>query len=200
MPSSAESFARPCKRTGATWRDFFQLLNVGEPDRTMMAGHRPEVTADKEVHLKFFSPFAFCAAAVMTAGLAACGADVITATPESLTGAYTAAVFTTTPAGGQPTDQTALGGFINITLNDDRTTTGQMHVAATNGSPAFDASMAGTWSVIGTQVRFVQSADTFMNATVFTVAAASGLSGTSLIGDHTSAGTRVQVTLVKPAH
>jgi hypothetical protein len=195
-----ESFARPCKRTGATWRDFFQLLNVGEPERARVAGIAVKSPPTTEVHLKFFSRFAFCVAAMTTAGLAACGGDVITATPESLAGTYTAAVFTTTPAGGQPTDQLALGGFVNITLNEDRTTTGQMHVAATNGSPAFDASMAGTWSVIGTQVRFVQSADTFMNATVFTVAAASGVSGTSLIGDHTSGGTRVQVTLVKPAH
>jgi hypothetical protein len=138
--------------------------------------------------------------ALSTVSLAACGRDVITATPESLSGAYTAAVFTTTATGGQTTDQKALGGSINITLNDDRTTTGQMHVAAANGSPAFDASMAGTWSVIGTQVRFVQAADTFMNKMVFIVASTAGVSGTSLLGDQTSGGTRTQVTLVKPAH
>jgi hypothetical protein len=131
--------------------------------------------------------------------LAACGRDVITATPESLSGAYTAAVFSTT-TGGQTTDQKALGGFINITLNDDRTTTGLMHVAAANGAPASDASMAGTWTVIGTQVRFVQSADTFIKNMIFTVTSAPGVSGTTLVGDHTSAGTRIQVTLVKPAH
>ena len=141
-----------------------------------------------------------CGAALSAISLGACGRDVITATPESLSGAYTAAVFTMTPSGGQTTDQKALGGFINITLNDDRTTTGQLHVAAANGSPALDASMAGTWSVIGTQVRFVQSADTFVRNMTFTVAAASGVSGTSLIGDYTTGGNRIQVTLVKPAH
>ena len=149
--------------------------------------------------MKSFSRL-FLYAAIGTLTLGACGRDVITATPESLSGAYTAAVFTTTPSGGQATDQKALGGFLNISLNDDRTTTGQLHVAAANGAPASDASMAGTWTVIGTQVRFVQSADTFMKDMVFTVASAPGVSGTTLVGDHTSAGTRVQVTLVKPAH
>jgi hypothetical protein len=151
--------------------------------------------------LKSVSRLLLCGAAISAVSLAGCGRDVITATPESLSGAYTAAVFTTTPSGGgQATDQKALGGFINITLNDDKTTTGQMHVAAANGSPAFDANMAGTWSVIGTEVRFVQAADTFMRNMVFNVASATGVSGTSLIGDFTTGGTRIQVTLVKPAH
>jgi hypothetical protein len=158
------------------------------------------LTPTPEAQLKSVSRLFSCGAAISAVFLVGCGRDVITATPENLSGAYTAAVYTTTSSGGQTTDQKALGGFINITLNDDRTTTGQLHAAAANGSPAFDANMAGTWSVIGTQVRFVQTADTFMNNMVFTVASATGVSGTSLIGDFTTGGTRIQVTLVKPAH
>lgn len=144
------------------------------------------------------SALSFAAAAASFISTAGCGRDVVTAVPESLAGAYTAAVFTTTPSGGQATDQKALGGFINITLNDDRTTSGQLHVAASGSSPAFDANLAGTWTVLGTQVHFVQAADTFLNDMVFNLVSASGVSGTSLVGDFTTGGTRIQVTLVKP--
>ncbi|HUQ48782.1 MAG TPA: hypothetical protein VM053_11180 [Gemmatimonadaceae bacterium] len=149
--------------------------------------------------MKSVSRLLLSCATISAVFLAACGGDAITTTPDSLSGVYAAAVFATTPSGAQTTDQKALGGFIDIILNDNGTTTGQLHTAAANGSPAFDASMAGTWSVMGTKVRFAQPADTFMNDMVFTVASATGASGKTLTGDFTSGGTRIQVTLVKPA-
>jgi hypothetical protein len=200
MAASAESFSRLYKRGDAKWRVFFWVAQIDLAPARAIGNAISLHTPTPEVQLKSVSRLLLCGAAISAVSLAACGRDVITATPESLSGAYTAAVFTTTPSGGQTTDQKALGGFINITLNDDHTTTGQLHVAASNGSPAFDGNMAGTWSIIGTEVRFVQAADTFMRNMVFNVASATGVSGTSLIGDFTTGGTRIQVTLVKPAH
>jgi hypothetical protein len=146
--------------------------------------------------------FSCVVAATITASAGACGggADVITASPEVLSGAYTAVTFTTTPAGGQPTDQKALGGFVNVTLKLDNTTSGQLHVAASNGQPAFDADLAGTWSITGTQVHFVTTVDSFVRNMPFVIAASSDVLGTTLIGDYTTGGTRIQVTLAKPAH
>ena len=125
----------------------------------------------------------------------ACGSDKPTDTlPANLAGAYTATQFVTTGSSGQ-TNQLLAGSSLNITLNSNGTTTGHLHLAASAGNPAFDADMAGTWTHVGNTVHFTQTADTFVRDMDFTVV---GQGSTwSLVGDHSFAGTRIQLTLTQ---
>jgi hypothetical protein len=109
-------------------------------------------------------------------------------------GAYTSTQFVTTGNSGQ-TNQILMGSSVTINLAANGTTTGHMHQAASGGSPAFDADMAGTWAQTGSTVTFSQSADTFVRNMPFTVAANGNV--WELIGDGSFSGTAVHLVLTQ---
>ena len=129
----------------------------------------------------------------MMVATAACGSDSTGPQSPSLSGSYTAFQWVTTGGSGQ-TDQLLAGSTLQITLNDNGTTTGHMHVAASNGNPAVDFDMAGSWTQSGNTIDFTQTADTFMNDMVFAVQPiATGV--VDLVGEQVFSGTDVKLTL-----
>ena len=131
----------------------------------------------------------------MFAAAAGCGGSYSTSPPSSsgLAGSYTAFQWVTTGGSGQ-TNQLVIGSTLQITLNNDGSTTGQMHLAASGGNPAKDFDMAGTWTQSGTNVDFTQAADTYVRDLVFAIQpVATGV--WDLVGDQVFSGTRVQLTL-----
>jgi len=120
---------------------------------------------------------------------AACGSDPIAPAASEVAGSYAATTFTVTE-GGRTTDLLAQGASLQLVLAPDRTVTGRLFVPQGDESGAdLDASMAGTWTVSGTTVRFGQPGDTFIRDVPFTVAAG------ELRGDATFGDARVRVTL-----
>jgi len=130
--------------------------------------------------------------AAALAATTACGND--STSPQSpLVGSYTAFQWVTTGGSGQ-TNQLNIGSTLQITLNADGSTSGHMHLAASNGSPAADFDMAGTWNESNNVVDFTQTADTFVRNMIFAVQPiATGV--LDLVGDQVFSGTRVQLTL-----
>jgi hypothetical protein len=128
------------------------------------------------------------------AATAACGSD--STSPQSpLVGSYTAFQWVTTGGSGQ-TNQLTIGSTLQITLNADGSTSGHMHIAASNGGPAtdLDFDMAGTWSESNNVVDFTQAADTFVRDMTFAVQPiANGV--VDLVADQVFSGTRIQLTL-----
>jgi hypothetical protein len=125
------------------------------------------------------------------AALVACGSDS-TAPTTTVAGSYVATQFVTTGTSGQ-TNQILAGSTLTLNLNASGTVTGHLHLAATNGNPAFDADMAGTWLQTGNTVTFSQTADTFVRNMTFNVVA----NGSSwlLVGNQVFSGTGIQITL-----
>jgi hypothetical protein len=114
---------------------------------------------------------------------------------SGLAGGYAATTFRTTGTSGQQ-DQLVIGSTLQINLAENGTTSGHLHVAAYGGSPAFDRDMAGTWTTTGNTVDFTQTADSFVRDMAFTVGTdVQGI--TTLAGDHTFSGTRIEVTLTR---
>lgn len=107
---------------------------------------------------------------------------------ERIPGEYRATILTATE-NGATTDYLKEGVSLNITLNEDGTTTGRLSVP--DDVEPIDASMAGRWTVRGDTVRFEQSADTFVRDVPFL--ARDG----RLLGDRSFGGTRVRVLLSK---
>ena len=138
--------------------------------------------------VKWWAPIMMVAAAV------ACGGGDSTGPQSSaLAGSYTALLWTTTGNSGQ-TNQLVIGSTLQITLNNDRSTTGHMHLAASGGNPAMDFDMAGTWAQSGNSVDFTQAADTFFRDMTFTIQPiATGV--WDLVGVLDSPGTRIELTL-----
>ena len=101
--------------------------------------------------------------------LAACGGDDngFSPTRETVSGGYTASVFTlTSPTGaGDSTtlDLLTLGASVDVTLDPNGTTAGRLFVpgAAEDGGDV-DVDLAGTWSLSGNVVTFDQPGDTFI--------------------------------------
>jgi len=130
----------------------------------------------------------------MFAAAAGCGgSDSTSPQPSGLAGSYTAFQWVTTGGSGQ-TNQLVIGSTLQITLNNDGSTTGQMHLAASGGNPARDFDMAGTWTQSGNNIDFTQAADTYVRDMVFAIQpVATGV--WDLVGDQVFSGTRVQLTL-----
>ncbi len=124
--------------------------------------------------------------------LGGCGSDS-TAPQSPLVGSYTAFQWVTTGGSGQ-TNQLNIGSTLQITLNADASTSGHMHVAASNGAPAADFDLVGTWAEENNVVDFTQAADTFVKDMAFTVQLI-GTGVVDLVGDQVFSGTRVQLTL-----
>lgn len=112
---------------------------------------------------------------------------------NSAAGDYTAIYFVTTGSSGQRNEIQA-GSTLVLNLNANGTTSGHLHIAASTGSAAFDADMAGTWTQTGTTVDISQSADTFVRDMPFELAP-DPVGGWDLVGDHVFSGTLFQVTL-----
>lgn len=107
---------------------------------------------------------------------------------EQIPGEYRATTLTATE-NGATTDYLKEGVSLNITLNEDGTTTGRLF--ASDDVEPIDESMAGRWSVRGDTVRFDQNADTFVRDMPFLVRDG------RLQGDRSFGDTRVRVTLSK---
>jgi hypothetical protein len=98
---------------------------------------------------------------------AACGDDLIV--PPPLAGTYRATEFRATFTGQAPVDVLAAGGTLSITIDQGNATSGTLSIPASlNGGTAFTASMAGTATITGGNVRFTQSADTFVRDLTWT--------------------------------
>jgi len=123
----------------------------------------------------------------------ACGGSDSTSPHSMVAGSYNAFQWVTTGSSGQ-TNQLTAGSTLQITLNDDGTTTGHMHTVASNGAPAADFDLSGTWDLDGNLVQFTQAADTFLNDMVFT-ATLVGTGVVDLTGNQTFSGTQIQLTL-----
>jgi hypothetical protein len=126
-------------------------------------------------------------------GLAACGSDSTGVTGGSAVGSYTAISFVTSGSSGQ-TNQIAAGSTLSINLAANGTTSGHLHVAPTNTTPALDADLTGTWQQQGTTVTFDQAADTFVRDMPFTLVN-DLVNGSTLVGDQTFSGTNIKITL-----
>ena len=132
------------------------------------------------------------ASIVLPALFLACG-DSTSPPADIAVGSYTAVSFVTTGNSGQRNEILA-GSTLVLNLNANGTTSGHLHIAASGGTPAFDADMAGTWVRAGTTVDITQSADTFVRDMPFELTPYPG--GTwDLVGNAGFSGTQVQITL-----
>lgn len=129
---------------------------------------------------------------VLLALFLACG-DSTSPSGNSAAGNYTAVSFATTGTSGQRNEIQA-GSTLILNLNANGTTSGHLHVAASAGSPVFDADMAGTWTQVGTTVDITQSADTFVRDMPLDLTPDIA-GGWLLVGDRVFSGARVQITL-----
>lgn len=136
--------------------------------------------------------FINAASLVLAAAFFGCGSDS-TEPSGAPVGSYTPFEWVTTGTSGQ-TNQLAIGSTLQITLASDGSTTGHLHTAASGGNPAFDADMAGTWTMSGNVVQFHQNADTFVRNMDF-ILQPIATGAWDLIGDETFPGGRVQLTL-----
>jgi len=132
------------------------------------------------------------AALTTVALLAACGSDS-TAPQSAIIGNYTAFQWVTTGGSGQ-TNQLTIGSTLQISLAANGSTSGHMHVAASNGAPAADFDMAGTWHEQNNTVEFAQAADTFVRDLVFSLEPFTNELW-DLVADGTFNGTAVHLTL-----
>lgn len=131
--------------------------------------------------------------AVGLVAMVACGGNDATSPHTTIAGSYSALQWVTTGGSGQ-TNQLTAGSTLQITLNNDGSTTGHMHTVASNGAPAGDFDLSGTWDLDGNLVQFTQAADTFLNDMVFS-ATLVGTGVVDLVGNQTFSGTQIQLTL-----
>jgi hypothetical protein len=123
---------------------------------------------------------------------AACGGDS-TSPPSAIVGTYTAIQWQTTGNSGS-TNQLVIGSTLQISLSADGSTSGHMHVAASNGQPATDFDLAGHWTASGSTVDFTQVEDNFLADMIFTLDPISN-DAWDLVGDASFPGSRVELRL-----
>jgi len=89
----------------------------------------------------------------------------------ALAGKYAATAIRVESADGNDIDVRSLGADIEIGLDPDGRTVGELELPAVAGlsGEGFHASMAGRFAVVGDKVRFEQPADTFIGNLFFTV-------------------------------
>ena len=133
----------------------------------------------------------------LTVGLlvaaAACGGDDdgFSPTVETVAGVYEAQILTLTTSTGT-VDLLALGAIVDVTLAEDGTTAGRLFVpGAVVGGGDVDEDLAGTWSLSGSTVTFVQAADTFIRDVQFTA------TQNLLTGEDVFDGATVRLVLVR---
>jgi hypothetical protein len=86
-----------------------------------------------------------------------------------IAGNYVGTTFQVTPTGESMIDVLARGGSLGITIANDNSTSGAVHVPASVAGTDFTESMAGTVVQTGNTVRFTQSADSFVRDLTFTI-------------------------------
>ena len=130
---------------------------------------------------------------MLVAAVGCGGSDSTGPQPSGLAGSYTAVQWVTTGGSGQ-TNQIANGGTLQITLSDNGSTSGRMHVAASNGNQAADFDLSGTWSQSGNNINFTQTVDNFLKDVTFAIQPfATGV--WDLVGVHDFSGTHLELTL-----
>jgi hypothetical protein len=129
---------------------------------------------------------------VLPALFLACGGDSTSPAADIAVGNYTAFEFVSTGNSGQRNELIA-GSTLVLNLNANGTTSGHLHFAASGGTPALDADMAGTWTRTGMTVDINQSADTFVRDMPFTLTPYQG--SWDLVGIAVFSGTEIRVTL-----
>ena len=107
------------------------------------------------------------------ATLLAC-ADVGTVSPlptmQSVAGTYSASLLTIQEGDGAVEDLLAKGGFIDLDLRPDGSTTGRMFVPADGpDGDDYDSDLAGTWALADSTVTLDHAADTFLRDVPLTV-------------------------------
>lgn len=110
--------------------------------------------------------------------------------PDAAVGTYVATSLVTTE-NGQSFNHIANGSTITLNLLSGGSTTGALHFEAALGDPDFDANLNGSWTRSGSTVELDHSADTFLRDTSLS------FNGSTLTGDETFGGVRVQVTLTR---
>lgn len=116
----------------------------------------------------------------------ACGDDGVA---TLLPGGYGATTFTL--SGAVTGDVLAAGGFLQMLLQADGTTSGTLSIPASLAEGTdFEASMVGTWRQEGSVVRFSQEADTFVRDIIWEV-----VSERQLRGQGTFSSTTITVVL-----
>lgn len=134
----------------------------------------------------------FSALLLAIAGLSSCSEST---SASSVAGSYSAIIFMTTGSSGQ-TNHLVAGSTFDITLDADGTTSGHLHIAASGGEPALDASMAGTWRQTGDVIDFTQAADTFVRDMAFRIER-TGPNQLYLVGNQVFSGEQINVTLAR---
>lgn len=133
---------------------------------------------------------------VALAGMLGCAELAFGPEGNTVAGTYSSTRFVTTSTTGQTTDQHAAGSFLGLVLSTTGATDGLLHIAASGADPAFDASMAGTWTQSGNQITFTQTADTFVRDTPFTAQLGPN-NRWQLVTDRVFSGIRVEMTLTQ---
>lgn len=126
----------------------------------------------------------------LTIVIAACG-DGFSPTVEAVAGEYATTALTLTTSAGT-TDLLALGAFASVRLAADGTTAGQLFApdGAEDGSD-LDEDLTGTWSLTGSTVTFIQTADTFIRDAEFTA------TRNRLTGEYTDDEETIRVVLTR---
>lgn len=93
-------------------------------------------------------------------------------TPAQVAGEYQSTTFTVQLPNGT-FDILSLGGFINMTLTQNQTTTGRLFIPDTLGLGSedggdFDMNLQGTYAISGKTITFQQNADTFVRDMTWT--------------------------------
>lgn len=126
--------------------------------------------------------------------IAAACSDSTSPSENPPAGNYTATTFLTGSTG--QTNQLTLGSTLTMHLSANGDVSGHLHTAASGGSAATDADMAGTWTQTGSVIKFTQAADTFVRNMFFAYATAtSGV--VTLSDDRVFTGGRVQLVLTR---
>ena len=106
--------------------------------------------------------------ALLVLSLAICGCSESFG-PEDLEGTWNATTFMFTRPGEAPVNFLAAGGTLTIFISETGITTGSLVVPEAIAGSILSASMAGTATLEGSTVRFIQQADTFVEVISFTL-------------------------------
>ena len=129
----------------------------------------------------------FVAAVALVTGCS----DSFSPSIDTVSWMYTASRLETV-SGGITTNQLDGGATLTLQLAANGTTTGRLFLpGGGDGGGDLDESLAGTWTLAGSSVDLTEAADTFLRDIVLTA------SEGQLIGELTSAGTTIRVTLEK---
>ncbi len=131
--------------------------------------------------------------------LFACAEDKPTAPPtndklaKEVLGKYSTTEFKLTLENKAPIDILSVGGYIEIELYDDKTTTGIFYLPDTlnlTGGGEVVADLSGTYSIKNNKIKFQHTADTFLRNIEFS------LIGKKLSGSYGRSGVLVEIELL----